>query len=49
LKKEAKNFYSFGLSPSGKAEAKTDKSFLLLFFKKEVLPFAAYPPDHAEW
>jgi hypothetical protein len=26
-----------GLSPSGKAEAKTDRSFLLLFFKKEGL------------
>jgi hypothetical protein len=35
LKKEAKNFCSFGLSPSGKAEAKTEKSFLLLLFKKE--------------
>jgi hypothetical protein len=35
LKKEPKNFCSFGPSLSGKAEAKTDKSFLLLFFKKE--------------
>jgi hypothetical protein len=34
-KKEPKNFCSFGPSLSGKAEAKTDRSFLLLFFKKE--------------
>jgi hypothetical protein len=40
LKKEPKNFCSFGWSLSGKAEAKTDKSFLLLFFKKEDLSFA---------
>jgi hypothetical protein len=40
LKKEPKNFCSFGWSLSRKAEAKTDKSFLLLFFKKEDLSFA---------
>jgi hypothetical protein len=28
------------MNPSGKAGAETDKSFLLLFFKKEDLPFA---------
>jgi hypothetical protein len=37
LKKEPKNFYKSGLSLSGEAEAQTDKSFLLLFFKKEGL------------
>jgi hypothetical protein len=31
-KREAKNFYESGLSLSGKAEAKIEKSFLLLFF-----------------
>jgi len=29
-----------GLSLAGKAEAETDKRFLLLFFKKEDLSFA---------
>jgi hypothetical protein len=36
LKKEPKNFCSFGPSLSGKAEAKTDSSFLLLFSKKKT-------------
>jgi hypothetical protein len=40
LKKEPKNFYESGLSLSGKAKAETNKSFLLLFFKKEGLAFA---------
>jgi hypothetical protein len=37
LKKEAKNFCESELAVSGKAAAGTVKSFLLLFFKKEVL------------
>jgi hypothetical protein len=36
-KKAAKNSCEPELAPSGKTEAKTIKSFLLLFFKKEVL------------
>jgi hypothetical protein len=39
LKKEPKNFYESAPSLSGKAAAKTIKSCLLLFFKKEVLAF----------
>ena len=35
LKKEPKNFCETGLSLSGEAAAKLDKSFLLLFVKKE--------------
>jgi hypothetical protein len=38
LKKRTKKLLRTAPSPSGNAEAKTDKSFLLLFFKKEVLP-----------
>jgi hypothetical protein len=37
LKKRTKKLLRTGLSLSGEAEAK-DKSFLLLFFKKEGLP-----------
>jgi hypothetical protein len=37
LKKEPKNFYSSGLALPGKGRSQTYKSFLLLFFKKEVL------------
>jgi hypothetical protein len=37
LKKEPKNFAKPGFGLSGEAEAKSDKSFLLLFFKKEDL------------
>jgi hypothetical protein len=39
-KKEPKNFCESGPSLSGEAEAKTNKSFLLLFFKKDVLAFS---------
>jgi hypothetical protein len=41
LKKEAKNFYPFGFGVADKLRAQMDKSFLLLFFKKEAL--ASYP------
>jgi hypothetical protein len=37
LQKRSKRLYQSGLSLSGKAEAKTDKSLLRLFFTKEVL------------
>jgi hypothetical protein len=37
LKKEPKNFCESGLGASGKAEAETIKSLLLLFFRKEDL------------
>jgi hypothetical protein len=37
-KKNQKTFTSLGRVLPGKAEAETDKSFLLLFFKKEGLP-----------
>jgi hypothetical protein len=40
LKKEPKNFWT-KLALSGEAAAKSGESFLLLFFKKEVLPYAA--------
>jgi hypothetical protein len=40
LKNEAKNFCESALSHPGKTKAKSSKSFLLLFFKKEVLPFS---------
>jgi hypothetical protein len=36
-RREPKNSRLSGLSPSGKAEAKAGRSFLLLFFKKEGL------------
>jgi hypothetical protein len=36
-KNEPRNFCDAGLSVSGKAEARMIKSFLLLFFKKDVL------------
>jgi hypothetical protein len=49
LKKEPKNFCPPGLSPSGKAEAQIDKSFLLLFFKKEGLPSALSLLQPATW
>jgi hypothetical protein len=39
LKKRTKKLLHPGSSLSGKAEAETDKSFLLLFFKKEGLAF----------
>jgi hypothetical protein len=41
--KEAKKLYSFGtiVKPSGFARGQMNKSFLLLFFKKEGLPFAS--------
>jgi hypothetical protein len=39
LKKRTKKLLNPGPSLSGKAEAETDKSFLLLFFKKEGLAF----------
>jgi hypothetical protein len=38
LKKAAKNFCESGLSLSGEADAKMDKSFLLLFLEKADLP-----------
>jgi hypothetical protein len=40
--KEAKKLYQFGtiVKPLGLARNQTNKSFLLLFFKKEGLPFA---------
>jgi hypothetical protein len=34
-KKKQKDFYESGRAPGGKAAAKTIKSFLVLFFKKE--------------
>jgi hypothetical protein len=40
LKKRTKKLLNPKPSLAGKAEAETDKSFLLLFFKKEVLAFA---------
>jgi hypothetical protein len=51
LKKRTKKLCSFGLSLSGQAEAETDKSFLLLFFKKEDLSFAlefGFPRKYGE-
>jgi hypothetical protein len=39
LKKRTKRHLRPGPSLSGEAEAETDKGFLLLFFKKEDLPF----------
>jgi hypothetical protein len=41
LKKRTKKLLNPGRSLSGKAEAETDKSFLLLFFKKEGLTSSA--------
>jgi hypothetical protein len=38
-KKNQKTFTNLSLDLSGKAEAKNIRSFLLLFFKKEGLPF----------
>jgi hypothetical protein len=37
LKKRTKKLYEFGFDPSWRTEAEIIKSFLLLFFKKEVL------------
>jgi hypothetical protein len=39
LKKRTKKLLTPAPSLSGETEAKTSKSFLLLFFKKEVLSF----------
>jgi hypothetical protein len=39
FEKRSKKLLRTGPSLSGKTEVKIDKSFLLLFFKKEVLPF----------
>jgi GT2 family glycosyltransferase len=47
LKKEPKNFCETGLSLSGEAAAKLDKSFLLLFVKKEDPP--SCPPSIMRW
>jgi hypothetical protein len=38
LKKEAKNFYPFRLWRFPMRSAQMNKSFLVLFFKKELLP-----------
>jgi hypothetical protein len=42
-KKNQKTFASVGSRYPGKTAAKTAKSFLLLFFKKEALAFAGFP------
>jgi hypothetical protein len=46
LKKRSKRLLRTGLSLSGEAEAQIDKSFLLLFFKKEDSSFLSFgtPP-----
>jgi hypothetical protein len=41
LKKRTKKLLQTGPSLPGKAEAKKNKSFLLLFFKKEDLAFSS--------
>jgi hypothetical protein len=38
-KKNQKNFWSLGALASAEPQAAVNKSFLLLFFKKEALPF----------
>jgi hypothetical protein len=44
LKQEPKNSCMTGLSHSGKAEAETDKSFLVLFSKKNHLLLSLTAP-----
>jgi hypothetical protein len=43
LKKRTKKLLSITRWPAGESEAKFGKSFLLLFFKKEVLALAGRP------
>jgi hypothetical protein len=47
LKKRTKKLLNPGRGLSGEAEAKTAKSFLLLFFKKEGLASARPPLPNA--
>jgi hypothetical protein len=49
FEKRSKNFCDSGLSLSGKAEAKMTRSFLLLFFKKEDLPFLPPLSPQGSW
>jgi hypothetical protein len=44
-KKKQKTFDCFGFGPSEISSAPTRKSFLVLFFKKEPLPYG----DHPSW
>jgi hypothetical protein len=46
-KKKQKNFMNFRPCQFCKLRPKTSQSFLLLFFKKEVLPFSTPPPQSA--
>jgi len=44
VKKNQKTFIRFGPDLSGQVRAKTNESLLLLFFRKEDLPFLGSQP-----